>query len=238
MSKEKYVMMGHSHVIGDLIEIIHLNNGILTTIVQNVPESLQTNRPSLKQRLDRLQDKNFNSNNVNDFYPISIQHINDFKPQKGEKYVIGFTGFKMLKLIRYLTQRFGIQFAPLIHPSAIIAPNVDISPSSIVQAGVIIASDVQLKDHTFINKGVNIGCKTRIERFASLAPGTIVGQNVLIKTGVTLGIGSVILDGIVINDYAMVAAGATVIKDVPTNTLVAGIPAVIKKTNLHKTIEK
>ncbi|MGV2390622.1 MAG UNVERIFIED_CONTAM: hypothetical protein LVR29_27525 [Microcystis novacekii LVE1205-3] len=70
------------------------------------------------------------------------------------------------------------------------------------------------------------------------APGTIVGHGTWIKTGVILGIGSVILDGIVVNDYSMVAAGAVVIQDVPMNKLVAGIPAIIKKTNFYPTIEQ
>ena len=69
-----------------------------------------------------------------------------------------------------------------------------------------------------------------------MAPGTIVGQNTLIGKGVILGIGSVILNGLRVHDHSMVAAGATVIKDVPSNTLVAGIPAVIKKTNLYQII--
>lgn len=236
MDRKKYVMLGHSQIIGDLIEMIHVNNGILTKIVQNIAEPFYKGRPSLKQRLERLQDITFNQNNVNQMYSISVESLDNFEPQQDEKYIIGFTGFKMLKFVEYLTQNFGIQFTPLIHPSVIIAPNAHISPGSIIQAGAIIASGVQLKEHTFINKGVNINCNTIIERFASLAPGTIVGQNTLIGTGVILGIGSVILNGLLVHDYSIVAAGATVVEDVPSNTLVAGIPAVIKKINVHKTI--
>lgn len=234
MDKEEYVMLGHSHIIGDLIEIIHANNGILTKIVQNIAEPEYSGRPSLKQRLERLQNTNFNRNGVNQFTPICIQSLDDFTPQKDEKYIIGFTGFKMLKLVQYLNQNFGIKFIPLIHPSAIIAPNAHISAGSIIQAGVIIASGVQLKEHTFINKGVKIDSNTTIGSFASLAPGSVVGQNTLIETGVVLGIGSVILNELVVHEYSMVAAGATVVDDVPSNTLVAGIPAIIKKTNLYK----
>lgn len=234
MDRKKYVMIGHSHILGDLIEIIHANQGILTKIVQNIAEPFQSHRPSLKQRLERLQSIHYNPYSVNQFYSVSVQKLEDFIPQEDERYIIGFTGFKMLKLVQYLTQAFNLQFIPLIHPSAIVASNVQISSGSIIQARAIIASGVQLQEHTFINKGVNIGFNTKIGRFASLAPGTIVGQNTWIKTGVTLGIGSIVLDDIVVNDYSMVAAGATVIKDVPANTLVAGIPAIIKKTNLYQ----
>lgn len=237
MNQEKYVMIGHSHVLGDLIEIINANGGILTKIVQNMAETFALNRPSIQHRLERLQDAQYNPHSVNQLYPVSIQTLEKFQPQDNEKYLIGFTGFKMSNLVEYLMRTFHLQFPPLIHPSAIIAPNVHIAYGSIIQAGAIIASDVQIKEHTFINKGVNIGTSTKIERFASLAPGTIVGQNTWIKIGATLGIGSIILDDIIVNDYSMVAAGAMVTQNVPSNTLVAGVPAIVKKNNFYPIIQ-
>ena len=238
MDSDKYVMIGHSHILGDLVEIIHFNGGVLTKIVQNIPESRPNYLPSLRQRLERFQDAHYNPHAVNQFYPVSVQSLADFRPQEDEEYIIGFTGFKMLKLVQYLTKVFNLNFTPLIHPRASIAADVHILSGAIIQAGAIISSGVQIKEHTFINKGVKIGFGTKIERFASLAPGTIVGHGTWIKTGVILGIGSVILDGIVVNDYSIVAAGAVVIQDVPMNTLVAGIPAIIKKTNFYPTIEQ
>lgn len=236
MNLENYVMIGHSHILGDLIEIIHANHDILTKIVQNIPESAYRNRPLLKQRLERLQNPQYNPHNVNQFYPVLIQSLDDFQPQQEEKYIIGFTGFKMLNLVRHLTKTFKLQFAPLIHPSAIIAPDVVVSSGVIIQAGAIIASGVRIKEHTFINKGVKIGWQAKIESFVSIAPGATIGQNTWIKTGATLGIGSVTLDDIIVNDHSIVAAGATVVRDVPINTLVAGVPAIIKKTHLYPNI--
>lgn len=236
MNRKRYVMIGHSHILGDLIEIIHANNGILTKIFHNLAESAYRNRPLLKQRLERLQDPQYNPHYVNRFHPVLIQSLDDFQPQQDEKYIIGFTGFKMLNLVQDLTKTFKLQFTPLIHPSAIVAPDVVISSGVIIQAGAIIASGVRIKEHAFINKGVKIGSQAKIESFVSIAPGATIGQNTWIKTGATLGIGSVTLDDIIVNDYSMVAAGATVIQDVPINTLVAGIPAIIKKTNLYPNI--
>lgn len=47
---------------------------------------------------------------------------------------------------------------------------------------------------------------------------------------VWIGCGAIITGGITIGDNAIVAAGAVVVKDVPKNTVVAGVPAKVIKT--------
>lgn len=53
---------------------------------------------------------------------------------------------------------------------------------------------------------------------------------VILKTGCVIGACSTILPGLIIGEKSMVAAGSIVTKDVPPQTLVAGVPAkVIRK---------
>ena len=59
-----------------------------------------------------------------------------------------------------------------------------------------------------------------------LFPDVIFGKSVWIGSNAT------ILPGVTIGDNSVVAAGAVVTKDVPENTVVAGVPAkVVKKIN-------
>ena len=80
---------------------------------------------------------------------------------------------------------------------------------------VAISENVTIRDSD--NHSLNGGITT--------APITI-GNNVWIGMNVT------ILKGVNIEDGAVIAAGSVVNKDVPANTLVAGIPARIKKENI------
>lgn len=55
---------------------------------------------------------------------------------------------------------------------------------------------------------------------------------VVIKRNAWIGAGATILSGVTVGENAVVAAGAVVSKDVPPNTIVAGVPAkVIKDIN-------
>jgi acetyltransferase-like isoleucine patch superfamily enzyme len=58
----------------------------------------------------------------------------------------------------------------------------------------------------------------------------LVVKPVVIKRNAWIGAGATILPGVTIGENAVVAAGAVVSKDVPANTVVAGIPAKVVKT--------
>ncbi len=54
-------------------------------------------------------------------------------------------------------------------------------------------------------------------------------KSVIIGRNVWIGADATILPGVTVGDNAVVAAGALVSKDVPANTLVAGLPAKVIK---------
>ena len=59
---------------------------------------------------------------------------------------------------------------------------------------------------------------------------TVILQPILIKRNAWIGAGATILPGVTVGENAIVAAGAVVSRDVPPNTVVAGIPAKVVKT--------
>ena len=237
MLMEKYVMFGHNHLLGDWIEIIHANGGILTKIVQNIPEIAHPNRLTLQKRLSRLQDGHYNAQGINQFHPVEIQPLEDFVPQADEHYMIGFPGFKQATLQHYLDTTFDLRFANLIHPTAIVSPTAQLATGVIINAGSIIASGVSVGEHVAINKGVIVGHDTTLSRYAILQPGVKLAGHINVGYGCVIGIGAVVIEDITIGNFSMIAAGAVVIKDVPDHTLVAGVPATVKKEiNLEQKI--
>lgn len=57
----------------------------------------------------------------------------------------------------------------------------------------------------------------------------ITTRQVVIEDDVWIGANAVILPGVTVGRHSVVAAGAVVSKDVPPHSLVAGVPAVVKK---------
>jgi maltose O-acetyltransferase len=74
----------------------------------------------------------------------------------------------------------------------------------------------------FITGGHCVGTSSR-------RAGLGTAKSIVINDGCWIGAGSRILGGVNVGSGVVVAAGSVVIKDVPANVLVAGVPAVVKK---------
>ena len=84
---------------------------------------------------------------------------------------------------------------------------------------------ITLEDGVFIGPGAKILTEHHPEE--PEIRHTLQTESVVIRRMAWIGAGAIILPGVTIGENAIVAAGAVVTKDVPDNTIVAGVPAKI-----------
>lgn len=80
-----------------------------------------------------------------------------------------------------------------------------------------------------IGPGVEFITGSHLVGPASRRAGAGTVKSITVGDGCWIGAGSRILGGVTIGSGVVVAAGSVVTRDVPPNTLAAGVPAVIKK---------
>ena len=110
-----------------------------------------------------------------------------------------------------------------------------------IQRGARVGRNCKISSHSFICEGVDIednvfvghGVIFTNDKYprATTSDGTLQGEAdwqvvpTKVRQGASIGSGVTIVAGVVIGENAMIGAGAVVTKDVPADTVVAGVPA-------------
>lgn len=129
-----------------------------------------------------------------------------------------------LRLVTKLAAE-GVRFASVVHPSAIVSPEVEIGAGALIGARAVVTTQVTIGRYAVIGAGAIVSHDCVIEEFGTLAPGATLAGNVRVERGAELGVGASARPRTTVGHGALVGAGAVVISDVPPNTVVAGVPA-------------
>lgn len=115
--------------------------------------------------------------------------------------------------------------ACLIHPSAIVAPDIQMALGAMIFAGACVSAGVRLGAHAHVSNAAIVGHDSRVDAFSTVMPGAAVSGDIRIGEGCLIGTNATILQGLGIGDGATVGAGAVVTREVPAGVTAKGNPA-------------
>jgi UDP-perosamine 4-acetyltransferase len=119
----------------------------------------------------------------------------------------------------------GHQFATVIHPSAVVAPDVTVLEGAQIMAGAVVQTGSQIGRHAIVNTGACVDHDCRVGDYAHVAPGATLSGGVDVGDGAFVGAGACVIQSVRVGAGSIVAAGAVVIRDVPAGACVMGVPA-------------
>lgn len=134
------------------------------------------------------------------------------------------------KLFEKFTSIGGEFVTTISNKASIGSFEVHIGEGCNILAGVQISNDVKIGKGTMIYYNCIITHDVKIGVFCEISPGATLLGRVVVGDFVHIGAGAIIFPDVVIGDNAVIAAGAVVRNNVDKNTMVAGVPANVKKT--------
>lgn len=163
---------------------------------------------------------------------IAVRGGDDMLPVlRGEGYsefLVAIGGLRAFSLRRKLFERAlaaGLSGWILRHPASVIAESAEIGLGSQVLAGAIVNAGARVGDNCILNTGSIIEHDCRLGADVHVAPRACLAGGVEVGDQVHIGVGATICENLRIGARAIVGAGAVVIRDVPPEAVVAGVPA-------------
>ena len=157
-----------------------------------------------------------NDGEVNDYSPATIELVNG----------LGSVSLPVKRKAIYVKfKNDGYKFAEVIHPSAIIAENVNINEGAQIMAGAIVQAGCAISINAIINTGAIVDHDCSIGQHAHIAPGAVLSGDVQVGDMSHIGTGATIIHGIKIGCNVIIGAGAVVIHNVKDGYKVVGNPA-------------
>ena len=77
----------------------------------------------------------------------------------------------------------------LIHPSAVVAPSVEVGTGTVIMAGAVIQAGTRIGKHCIINTGATVDHDCVIGDYAHIAPGAHLCGHVEVGEGALVGVG-------------------------------------------------
>lgn len=122
-------------------------------------------------------------------------------------------------------QANGMELVAAIHPLASISPSARIAQHVIIGARATICVHAHVGPHAVLSPGTIVEHDNSIGVAAFLGPAVRLAGGVTVDDFAFLEIGASVIPGCKVGQGARVRAGAVVIRNVPPNSLVSGVPA-------------
>jgi len=141
------------------------------------------------------------------------------------RFVIGIGTGEVRRTIDERLCAAGFTAATLVHPTATFGHDVRLGQGSVICAGVRATTHISLGRHVHLNLNTTVGHDCTLEDYVTVNPLVAISGCVSVGTESMLGTHSAILQNLALGERCVVGAGSCVVKDVPSDVVVKGVPA-------------
>lgn len=123
---------------------------------------------------------------------------------------------------RAVFERFsalGYRFAAVIHPSAIVARDVEFGDGAQLMAGSVVQTGSTIGRNAIVNTRASIDHDCRIHDHVHVAPGAVLSGGVTVGESSHVGIGAAVIQGVTIGQRCLIGAGAVALKNLPDDAV-------------------
>jgi len=173
--------------------------------------------------------KGFLSNNKNDLgnFDIKTQIIGDpdyYEIKENDRFIFAIGDIDTKKRIVTNLKKRGAKFLTLVHPTAIVVDTAKIGEGAIICPFCLVSDNVRLDDFVMMNAYSSCGHDARIGKYCILSSYTAIAGFAVLEDEVFLGLHATVIPGKRVGCKSKISANSVVMRDVPPNKMVFGVP--------------
>jgi len=128
----------------------------------------------------------------------------------------------------------GLELISAIHPTSLVMNETILGDNIILYPRSYVGYRAELYDGVIVNVGAQIEHHNVIREYATIDPGVVFTGGVTIGRYARVHTGAKIRNGVKVGENSIVGMGAVIIKNVPDNVIVVGVPGRILRDNNEK----
>ena len=127
---------------------------------------------------------------------------------------------------------FEIVPATCVAPNAFVAKTASIGVGSVICPGAVVMTEAQIGMNAIVNTLSSVDHNCRIGDHTQITVGVTLPGNVRVGDRCFFGVKSATFPDVSIGNDVIVRGGSLIVRDIPSNAVVGGNPARIKKTTM------
>jgi len=176
--------------------------------------------------------KGFLSNNRNDLdnFDIKVRIIGDpdyYEIKENDRFIFAIGDIDTKKRMVTNLKKKGAKFLTLVHPTAIVADTTKIGEGVIICPFCLVSDSVILNDFVMMNTYSSCGHDARVGKYCILSPYATLNGFVILEDEVFLGTHATVISHKKVGYRSKISANSVVMRDVPPNKMVFGVPGKI-----------
>jgi sugar O-acyltransferase (sialic acid O-acetyltransferase NeuD family) len=148
----------------------------------------------------------------------------DYQPEGQDVFAIAVGDSRTREKFAQALISKGGRLVSLVHPTAVIGPNVRIGEGAIICPRVVLTCDITVGQLFLCNVAATLGHDVKVGKCCSIYAHADVTGHAVLGDHVTLGSHAVVLPHVKVGNGAMVGAGSVAVANVPPAITVFGIP--------------
>ncbi len=153
-----------------------------------------------------------------------IGDLDGYEIKKQDRFVFAIGDIDVKKHLVTKLKEKGAKFLTLVHPTAIVADAAKIYEGVIICPFCLVSDNVRLDDFVMMNAYSSCGHDARIGKYCILSSYTAIAGFAVLEDEVFLGLHATIIPGKRVGYKSKVSANSVVMRDVPPNKMVFGVP--------------